>query len=324
MNTKILAAAVAMLAALTLVGPAAADDYPSKPVRIVVPANAGGASDIYARLLASKLSPILGRPFVVDNRVGASGRIGYEHAAKSAPDGYTLIIATSAMLLHRAMYLSLPYDPVEDFVPISLIARNQQLMVIPAALPANDLRSFIALVKASPSTHNFASSGVGNPPHLAAELLCAMAGLQMTHIPYSGDAPAIVDLLAGRVSMYLGSVAPAAPHVHSGKLRAIAVTGPARSPAFPNVPTMVEAGLPGYNVSGWFGILAPRGTPPAVVARLNEAIVQVMAMPEVRHTISDSGIEPVSSSAADFAREIPTGLASYREIMRIAGIKPEP
>jgi tripartite-type tricarboxylate transporter receptor subunit TctC len=317
-------AAAALLAAAAPLHMVAADDYPSRAVRIVAPANAGGASDIYARLLAAKMGSMLGQPVIVDNRVGASGRIGYEHVAKSPADGYTLIIATSAMLIHRVMYLSLPYDPVKDFAAISLVGRNQQLMVVPASLPVTDLRGFIALVKASPKVHNYASSGLGNPPHLAAELLCAMAGLEMTHIPYTGDAPAIVDTLAGRVSVYLGSVAPSVPHVLSGKLRALAVTGPARSTALPGVPTMAEAGLPGYNVSGWFGMLAPAGTPAPVVERLNDAVVNAMAMPDVRATFLESGVEPGSSSAAEFARTIASMAESFRETMRVAGIKPQP
>jgi tripartite-type tricarboxylate transporter receptor subunit TctC len=314
---------IALLAVVSA-SAAVADDYPNKPLRIVVPANAGGASDIYARLLAAKMAPMLGQPVIVDNRVGASGRIGYEYAAKSAPDGYTLIIATSAMLIHRSLYLSLPYDPVRDFAGISLLARNQQLMVVPAALPVTDLRSFIALIKANPKAHNYASSGVGNPPHLAAELLCAMAGIQLTHVPYTGDAPAIVDTLAGRVSVYFGSVAPSLPYVASGRLRALAVTGPSRSAALPNVPTMAEAGLPGYNVSGWFGMLAPAGTPAPVIERLNDVLVKTMAMPDVRHTFLESGIDPGTSSSADFARTIASMAESFKETMRIAGIKPQP
>src|SRR5207237_8638102 len=222
---------------------------------------AGGASDAYARLAAQRMTALFDRPFIVDNRVGAQGRIGYEHVTKSAPDGYTLVLASSAILIHRVIYPTLPYDPLKDFAAISPMAHTQQLMMVPASLPVTDLKSFIALVKASPKTHNYASSGIGNPPHLAAELLCAMAGLEMTHVPYAGDTPAIVDTLAGRVSMDLGSVAPGVPHVRSGRLRALAVSGPTRSPALPEVPTMAEAGVAGYSLSGWFGLMAPTGTP---------------------------------------------------------------
>jgi tripartite-type tricarboxylate transporter receptor subunit TctC len=316
--------AVALLVALLPAGLALAQDYPARPVRIVAPAPAGGASDVYARIVAQHMSALFGRPFIVDNRVGAQGRIGYEYVAKAAPDGYTLVLATSAILIHRALYPTLPYDPLKDFTAIAPMARTQQLMVVPASLPVTDLKSFIALVKASPQTHNFASSGIGNPPHLAAELLCAMAGLEMTHIPYAGDTPAIVDTLAGRVSMYLGSVAPSVPHVRSGRLRALAVSGPSRSPALPEVPTMAEAGVPGYNVSGWVGMMAVGGTPRPVIEKLYGAMAKIMAMPEVQKSILDSGLEINTSSTEEFDRAIQNGSAVYREALRIAKVQPQP
>ncbi len=316
--------ATVLLAALVSAGGAVADDYPSRPIRMVAPAPAGGASDIYARLIAAKISPMLGRPVVVDNRVGAAGRIGYDHVAKSPADGYTLVLATAAILLQRAMYASLPYDPVKDFAPISPIARTQQLMVVPASLPATDLRSFIALVKANPRVHNYASSGIGNPPHLAAELLSAMAGLEMVHIPLGGDAPAITELLGGRVSVYLGSVAPLTPHVKSGKFRALAVSGSTRSPSLPEVPTMAEAGLPGYSVSGWFGVLGVGGTPRSILDRLNDAVVKAVAMPDVRERLLESGAEPYSSSIEEFRKAIAENLDIYKDTMKRAGIKQQP
>lgn len=321
---RVLYSALVLIAGFLPAHSACADDYPSRTIRMVAPAPAGGASDIYARLIASKISPMLGRPVIVDNRVGAAGRIGYENVVKSPADGYTLVLASAAILLQHAMYLSLPYDPVKDFAPISPIARTQQLMVIPAALPATDLRSFIALVKANPNVHNYASSGIGNPPHLAAELLRAMAGIEMTHIPLGGDSPAIIELLAGRVSVYLGSVSPLTPLVKSAKLRAIAVSGPTRAPSLPDVPTMAEAGLAGYNVSGWFGVLAPAGTPVQIIERLNEMVVKTVAMPDVREKLLESGAEPISSSSAEFARTIASGAESYKETMRRAGIKQQP
>jgi len=315
---------VALLAAWLFAASAWADDYPSRPIHLVVPAPAGGGSDIYGRVLAQHLSPLLGQPVVVENKPGAAGRIAYEYVARSKPDGYTIIIATSAILLQKLMYQSLPYDPVRDFAPIARVARNQQILVVPASVPATDLRSFIALVKAHPGEHNYAHSGVGNPPHLAAELFCAMAGLDMVGVQYTGDATALVDLLAGRVSMFFGSIAPAVPHVTSGKLRALAVSGPARSPAVPSVPTMAEAGLPGYEVSGWFGVLAPAGTPAPVVQRLNDALVKIMARPDVQKTFLDSGIEPGSSSVEEFSRNIDSLLEVFRRNMTLARIQPQP
>lgn len=316
---------IAILLAVPLCGASAwAQDYPSRPVRIVVAAPPGGSTDIYARTLSAKLAPMLGQPFVIENRPGAAGRIGYDYVAKSKPDGYTLILASSAILIQKLIYLSLPYDPVKDFAPISRIGRTQQLMLIPASLPATDLRSFIAYVKAHPKELNYAHSGVGNPPHLAAELLIAMAGLQMEGIQYTGDTTALVDILAGRVSMFLGSIAPAVPHVTSGKLRALAVSGPTRSDALRDVPTMAEAGLPGYSQSGWFGVLAPRGVPAPILQRLNDAIVNIMAMPDVQKTFMQAGIEPESSSLEEFSRSIDTLLETYRKNMNLAGIKQQP
>jgi tripartite-type tricarboxylate transporter receptor subunit TctC len=322
MKMKIAKTGIAGLLLVSML--AMADDWPSRPIRMVAPAPAGGASDIYARLIAAKISPMLGRPVVVENRVGAAGRIGYEHVAKSAPDGYTLVLASAAVLLQRAMYLSLPYDPARDFAPISPIALTQQLMVVPATLPATDLRSFIALVKASPGVHNYASSGIGNPPHLATELLSAMAGLQMTHIPLGGDGPAITELLGGRVSVYLGSVAPLTPQVKSGKLRALAVSGGRRSPSLPEVPTMAEAGLPGYSVSGWFGVLGVAGTPQPILERLNDAVVKTVAMPDVRERLLGSGAEPYSSSIAEYRKAIADNLDLYKDTMKRAGIPQQP
>ena len=302
---------------------AQAQDYPARPVKIVAPAPAGGASDVYARIVAQHMSTLFGRPFIVENKVGAQGRIGYEYVAKSPPDGYTLVLATSAILIHRALYPSLPYDPIKDLVGIAPMARTQQLMVVPASLPVTDLKSFIALVKSQPKTHNFASSGIGNPPHLAAELLCAMTGMEMTHIPYAGDTPAIVDTLAGRVSMYLGSVAPSVPHVRSGRLRALAVSGMTRSPALPDVPTMAEAGVPGYNVSGWVGMMAVGGTPRPVMEKLSGAMAKIMAMPEVHKSIQESGLELFIQSTEEFERTLQTGSAHYREALRIAKVPPQ-
>jgi tripartite-type tricarboxylate transporter receptor subunit TctC len=321
---RILYSALVLAAALLPALAASAEDYPSRTIRMVAPAPPGGSSDLYARLVASKISPMLGRPVIVDNRAGAAGRIGYEHVVKSPADGYTLVLASAAILLQHAMYLSLPYDPVKDFAPISPIVRTQQLMVTPVSLPATDLRSFIALMKSNPNAHNYASSGIGNPPHLAGELLLAMAGIQMVHIPLGGDGPAITELLAGRVSAYLGSVSPLTPLVKSGRLRALAVSGPTRAPSLPDVPTMAEAGLPGYNVSGWFGVLAPAGTPAPIVERLNDAVVKTVAMQDVRERLLESGAEPISASSAEFAQMIASGADSYKETMKRAGIKPQP
>ncbi|MBW6400456.1 tripartite tricarboxylate transporter substrate binding protein [Roseomonas sp. HJA6] len=306
-----------------LAAPALAQDWPSRPVRIVAPAPAGGASDIYARICAQRMSDMTGRPFIVENRAGAAGRIGLENVVRSAPDGYSLLLGSSAIALARALYPNLGYDPVGDLTPIALMARTQQMMVVPAALPVTDVRSFIAYAKARPGELAYASSGVGNPPHLAAELFNAMAGLTMTHVPYGGDTPALIDIIAGRVQMYFGSVAPALPHREAGRVRALAVTGPTRARSAPDVPTMQEAGLPGYNVSGWFGLLAPRGTPREIILRLNEMMTRIMAIEEVRATLERGGADPADPALPVMEQAIVDSTRLIGEAVRIANIRAE-
>jgi tripartite-type tricarboxylate transporter receptor subunit TctC len=309
------------LSALALPVPALAQEWPARPVRIVAPAPAGGASDIYARICAQKMSEMLGKPFVVENRVGAAGRIGMEYAARAAPDGHVLLLASSAVALARALYPNLPFDPVGDFVPVGLMARTQQIMVVPPSLPVTDVRSFIEYAKARPGQLAYASSGVGNPPHLAAELFRAMAGLDITHVPYGGDTPALVDVMAGRVQLYFGSVAPALPLHADGRIRALAVSGPSRSGAAPDLPTVAEAGLPGYNVSGWFGLLAPRGTPQLVIQQLNAMMLRIMAMPDVRSTLARGGADLADPSLPAMEEAIRNSVALFENAVRTAGVK---
>lgn len=312
--------------ALPLLGvpaPALAQDWPARPVRIVAPAPAGGASDIYARICAQKMSEMLGRPFVVENRVGAAGRIGMEHAARAAPDGHVLLLASSTVALAKALYPNLPFDPVDGFVPVGMMARTQQIMVVPPNLPVTDVRGFIDYARARPGQLAYASSGVGNPPHLAAELFRAMAGLDITHVPYGGDTPALVDVMAGRVQLYFGSVAPALPLRADGRLRALAVSGPTRSGAAPDLPTVAEAGLPSYNVSGWFGLLAPRGTPEPVVRQINAMMLRIMEMPDVRETITRGGADLADPSLPAMEEAVQASVALFADAVRIAGIKAE-
>lgn len=306
-----------------LAAPALAQEWPSRPVRIVAPAPAGGASDIYARICSQRMSDMTGRPFIVENRAGAAGRIGLENVVRSAPDGYSLLLGSAAIALSKALYPNLGYDPVGDLTPIALMARTQQMMVVPAALPVTDVRSFIDYAKARQSQLAYASSGVGNPPHLAAELFNAMAGLTMTHVPYGGDTPALVDIIAGRVQMYFGSVAPALPHREAGRLRALAVSGPTRARSAPDVPTMAEAGLPGYNVSGWFGLLAPRGTPRDIVLRLNQMMTRIMAIDEVRATLERGGADPADPALPVMEQAIVESTRLIGEAVRIANIRTE-
>jgi len=315
---------VLALAAATTAAPAIANDWPSRPVRIIAPAPAGGASDIYARICAQRMSDMTGRPFVVENRAGAAGRIGLEHVVRSAADGHTLLLGSSAIALAKALYPNLGYDPIGDLTPIALMARTQQIMVVPADLPVTDVRGFIDYAKARPGQLAYASSGVGNPPHLAAELFKAMAGLDMTHVPYAGDTPALVDIIAGRVQMYFGSVAPALPHRAAGRLKALAVSGPTRARSAPDIPTMAEAGLPGYNVSGWFGLLAPRGTPRDVVLRLNGMMTRIMAVDEVRATLERGGADPADPALATMEAAIAESVRLIGDAVRTANIRVDP
>lgn len=315
--------ALAGLPALALAGHAAAQDWPNRPVRIIAPAPAGGASDIYARICAQKMGEMMGKPFVVENRVGAAGRIGMEQAARAAPDGHTLFLGSAAIALARALYPNLGFDPVGDFVPVGLMARTQQMMVVPPDLPVSDVQGFIAYARARPGQLAYASSGVGNPPHLAAELFRAMTGTEMTHVPYGGDTPALVDVMAGRVQVYFGSVAPALPLRAAGRLRALAVSGPTRSPAAPELPTIAEAGLPGYNISGWFGLLAPRGTPQPVILQLNAMMIRIMAMEDVQATLLKGGAELGDPSLPAMEAAIRDSVAVIGNAVRIAGIRVE-
>lgn len=315
--------ALAALPALALAGHAAAQDWPNRPVRIIAPAPAGGASDIYARICAQKMGEMMGKPFVVENRVGAAGRIGMEQAARAAPDGHTLFLGSAAIALARALYPNLGFDPVGDFVPVGLMARTQQMMVVPPDLPVSDVQGFIAYARARPGQLAYASSGVGNPPHLAAELFRAMTGTEMTHVPYGGDTPALVDVMAGRVQVYFGSVAPALPLRAAGRLRALAVSGPTRSPAAPELPTIAEAGLPGYNISGWFGLLAPRGTPQPVILQLNAMMIRIMAMEDVQATLLKGGAELGDPSLPAMEAAIRDSVAVIGNAVRIAGIRVE-
>lgn len=315
--------AVLALPALAAAGDAAAQDWPNRPVRVIAPAPAGGASDIYARICATKMGEMTGKPFVVENRVGAAGRIGMEHAARAAPDGHTLFLGSAAIALVKALYPNLGFDPVADFVPVGMMARTQQMMVVPPDLPVTDVQGFIAYAKARPGQLAYASSGVGNPPHLAAELFRAMTGTEITHVPYGGDTPALVDIMAGRVQLYFGSVAPALPLRAAGKLRALAVSGATRSGAAPDLPTVAEAGLAGYNVSGWFGLLAPRGTPQPIIAQLNTMMIRIMAMEDVRATLLQGGADLADPSLPAMEQAIRDSVVLIGNAVRIAGIRAE-
>ena len=319
----------ALLAALflvTLAGtlPACAQEYPRKAIRLIVPFAPGGGNDTVARAIAQSAGASLGQPMVVDNRAGAGGILGAELAAKSAPDGYTLFLGgVGSHAVNPNLHARLPYDPVKDFAPITLIASAPSVLVVHPSLPARTLAEFTALAKASPGRINYASNGNGSSAQLAAVLYESMAGVRMVHVPYKGLAPALVDLLAGEVQAMFSSVVAIVPSIKAGRLRALAVTGRRRAALLPEVPTLDESGVPGYEAGSWYGILAPAGTPQAIVAKLHEAIVHALARPEVRERLVSEGAEVIGSTPQAFAAHITAELARMGKLIRDAGIRME-
>jgi tripartite-type tricarboxylate transporter receptor subunit TctC len=302
---------------------AAADDYPSRPIRLIVSFPPGGASDMLGRAIGQRLAERFGQPVVVDNRAGAGGTIAAEAAAKSPRDGYTLLMGAGAHALAPSIYAHLSYDFIRDFAPITLVARSTYLVLLHPAVPANSIRELIALAKAKPGQLNFASPGVGAPPHLAGELFNAMARVKLIHVPYRGDAQALADLVGGQVQLGFIAVSASLPLVRSGQLKAIAVTSAERTKVLPELPTVAEAGLPGYALGTWFGLLAPAGTPPDVIATLHDATARIVAGDDIGERFAAIGFEAISSSPADFARHIKTETENYARIAQVAGIQPE-
>ena len=319
----------ALLAALflvTLAGtlPVCAQEYPHKPLRLIVPFAPGGGNDTVARAIAQSAGASLGQPVVVDNRPGAGGMLGAQLAAKSPPDGYTLFLGgVGSHAVNPNLHARLPYDPVKDFAPITLIASAPSVLVVHPSLPARTLAEFTALAKASPGRINYASNGNGSSAQLAAVLYESMAGVRMVHVPYKGLAPALVDLLAGEVQAMFSSVVAIVPNIKAGRLRALAVTGRRRAALLPEVPTLDESGVPGYEAGSWYGILAPAGTPQAIVVKLHEAIARALAQPEVRERLVSEGAEVIGSTPEAFAAHITAELARMGKLIRDAGIRME-
>jgi tripartite-type tricarboxylate transporter receptor subunit TctC len=299
---------------------AAAQSYPAKPVRMVVPYPPGGGNDTLGRLFAAKLSERLGQPFVVENRPGAGTMIGTEAAAKSPPDGYTILLSSIAThALSPNLYSRVPYDPVKDFAPITLLGIAPTVLVVNADLPAKTLQELINLAKKQPLA--YASGGNGTPPHINAEVFKAMAGIDLLHVAYKGGGPALVDLMAGRVQAMLDTAASAMPHVRSGKLRALAISAPRRSPELPDLPTFAEAGLPQYDTNAWYSMHAPAGTPPDIVRRLNAELVAILKDPEILARFKQLATDPVGNSPEEFAAFVRAELDKYARIIKAAGIK---
>jgi len=313
-----------VLAALALSASAHAQVYPAKPVRMIVAYPPGGGTDIVGRMVAQKLGETLGQSVLVENRGGASGNIGTELAARAVPDGYTILMGNVAPnAINVSLFKNLPFDPVADFVPVSLVASTPNILVVHPSIPARTVKEVIALAKAKPRTLNFASAGVGSSSHLAGELFRILAGADIVHVPYKGAGPAIVDVLSGQVQLYFATMPAAMPHVKSGKLAPVAVTSSRRSQALPDLPTTAEAGVPGYEASTWYGVLAPAHTPAAVIARLHENIVKILAVSETRARLADQGFEPVGNSPEEFGAYIKSEIAKWGKVIGDAGIRPE-
>ena len=300
---------------------AQAPTYPDKPIRIVVPFPVGGVADTFGREIGRKVTESWGQPVIIDNRPGAGGNIGADIVAKSPPDGYTLLLASQTNAISAALYPKLSFDPIGDFVPISLIGREPGVIVVHPALPVRTLKEFIAYVKERPGQIDYASSGNGSGQHLFAAMLASMADLNMNHIPYRGSGQATTDLLAGQVQMSIPGLAGMLGHIKAGKLRPLAVTGARRAPQLPDVPTVGEAAVPGYEAYVWMGLLAPKGTPAAVVDKLQREIVVVLASDEVKSYMNAASIEAVGSTPADFGTFLRAERARWARIIRETGAK---
>ena len=314
----------ALLLAAALAAPALADVYPSKPIRFVVAFPPGGGTDIIARSVAQKLSERLAQQVVVDNRPGAGGNIGTDIVAKSAPDGYTLLMGSAGPLaINASLFKTMPFDPIRDLAPVTLAATTPNVLVVHPSLKVSTVKELIELAKAKPGQINFASSGFGTPAQLAGELFNSMAGVKLVHVPYKGAAPALADLLGGQVQLMFSTMPPALPHVKDGKLRALAVTSARRSPAAPDLPTVGEAALPGFEANTWHGVVLPAGAQPAIVALLNREIVAILHLPEVVERLSAQGAEPVGSTPEEFAAYIRSETVKWAKVVRDSGAKAE-
>jgi tripartite-type tricarboxylate transporter receptor subunit TctC len=301
----------------------AAETYPARPVRVVIGLAPGGGTDLQARLFAQKLSENLGRPFVVENRTGAGGTIAYAQIAKSPPDGYTLLGVTSGYTITPAVYSNLPYDPVKDFAPISLVAQAPFLFLTHPSLPVRSVKDLLALARTRPAMLDCGTAGHGSSTHMAFELFRTMAGVNITHIPYKGTGPALIDAMAGQVHMLFGNVLSTLTHVKSGRLRALAVTTAKRSRVLPDLPTVSESGVPGYENSTWFGLLAPAGTPAAVLNKLNAELVKTSRSPDIVERLAPDGGEPVGSTPEQFSRHLALEITRWRKVVKDAGMKVE-
>ena len=319
-----IAAALAFIATTTTItGGAAAQDWPDHAIRMIVPFPAGGSADTLARLLGQTVSQHLAQPIVVDNRPGAGGNIGTEFVAKSPPDGYTFLMTPSSFASQPSLYSKLTWDPVRDFAPVALIATTPNILVVNTAVPAHSVQELVALAKAQPGRLSYASGGVGATNHLAGELFKRMTGADIVHIPYRGNPLAVVDVMNGQVTMMFDFMITSLPHVKEGKLRALAVTGAKRSPQVPDLPTVSEAGVPGYEASTWFAVMAPAGTPQPMIAKLNRELNAALKQPDIEARLTELGAEPLGGTPDDAAKLLKNEIGKWADVIKSAHIQIE-
>jgi tripartite-type tricarboxylate transporter receptor subunit TctC len=315
------------LAAIALAGwnPEASSQpaYPAKPVRIIVPSSAGGGTDILARQMAPRLTERWGQQVVVDNRPGAGMMIGIELAARAAPDGYTLLMTASPLALNTVLYKKVPYDPIHDFVPISQTAAAPNILVTHPSLPVRSVKELIALAKSKPGQLVYGSAGIGTSPHMAMELFLSMTGTKIGHVPYKGTGPSVIDTLAGQVQVCMSTLLPPLPHVKTGRLRALGTTGLKRVASLPDVPTVAESGVPGYEVIQWYGLLAPANTSRDIVTRVYDEVAKIMGAREISEKLAADGAEPLATTPEQFGAFIKAELDKWQKVAKTANIKQE-
>ena len=297
-------------------------NYPSKPIRMIVPSAPGSGPDIMARAIGQKLTEALGQAIVIDDKPGAGGIIGSEAAAKAPPDGYTLIMSNAgAHTVNPGLYAKLPYDPVKDFAPVTLVALAPNILIVHPTLPVRNVKDLIALATAKPGELTFGSGGNGSTAHLSGEMFKTMAGINIVHIPFKGSPAAVIGVIAGQIALAIPNIPPALPHVRSGKLKALAVTTAKRAAGVPDLPTVAEAGLPGYEATAWFGVLAPAATPPQIIARLNAAIVKIAHAREMQERLTAEGADAVGNTPEQFAQIIKSDIAKWAKVIKASGAR---